>query len=298
MSSIVLDLQNEVTKPDCDIVNVLRKAHLIATKLNLSEFEKWISCELYGYKNVEAIPYYREVRGVLKAYNPYYGWIPAMISDMELENSICNKRVPNSISEILTLCSKGEKVLFSEFTGEQLDFLNRIFISPLPMKYALHLSAAAVGDIIEKVKNTVMEWTIKLEAEGILGEGMQFNSTEREAAKQIPQTINNYYGNANVFHAPVDCSAVIAGDDTSVAFTYEKAKEVSSAIETALESERLTEENEEIALEILSEIKDKISQQKKPRVIKSALIGFKDFLIGVGASATVAVIDAKLKGLI
>ena len=29
MSSIVLDLQNEVTKPDCDIVSVLRKAHLI-----------------------------------------------------------------------------------------------------------------------------------------------------------------------------------------------------------------------------------------------------------------------------
>ena len=35
MNSIVLDLQNEVTKPNCDIVNVLRKAHLIAVKLGL-----------------------------------------------------------------------------------------------------------------------------------------------------------------------------------------------------------------------------------------------------------------------
>ena len=45
MSSIVLDLQNEVTKPDCDIVSVLRKAHLIAIKLGLTDFDKWIFCE-------------------------------------------------------------------------------------------------------------------------------------------------------------------------------------------------------------------------------------------------------------
>lgn len=298
MSSIVLDLQNEVTKPNCDIVNVLRKAHLIAVKLNLSEFDRWISCELNGYKSGDSIPDYREVRGVLKAFNPYHGWIPTMISDMELENSICNKRVPNSISEIVTLCSQSENGLISEFTGEQLSFFNRIFSSPLPMKYALHLSGPAVGDIIEKVKNAVLEWTIKLEAEGILGEGMQFNSTEKETAKRIPQTINNYYGNTNVINAPLDRSAVIAGNDNSVEFTYEKAKEIASQIETSLTEESISAEDQETAMEMLKEIKEKVSEQKKPSVIKAALFGLKDYLLGVGASATVAVIDAKLKGLI
>ena len=297
MSSIVLDLQNEVTKPNCDIVTVLRKAHLIAVKLNLSEFDKWISCELNGYKGGDTIPDYREVRGVLKAFNPYHGWIPTMIPDMELENSICNKRVPNSISEIVTLCSQSENGLISEFTGEQLGFFNRIFSSPLPMKYALHLSGPAVGDIIEKVKNAVLEWTIKLEAEGILGEGMQFNSTEKETAKRIPQTINNYYGNTNVINAPVDHSAVIAGNKNSVEFTYEKACEATSEIEAALDGEELKVEDQESAMEMLAEIKEKVSQQKKPDVIKSALVGLKDYLIGLGASATVAVVDAKMKGL-
>ena len=36
MASIVLDLQKEILSPNCDIVNVLRKAHLIAVKLKLS----------------------------------------------------------------------------------------------------------------------------------------------------------------------------------------------------------------------------------------------------------------------
>ena len=297
MSSIVLDLQNEVTKPNCDIVNVLRKAHLIAVKLNLSEFDKWISCELNGYKSGDVIPDYREVRGVLKAFNPYHGWIPTMISDKELENSICNKRVPNSISEIVTLCAQSENGLISEFTGEQLGFFNQIFSSPVPMKYALHLSGPAVGDIIEKVKNAVLEWTIKLEAEGILGEGMQFNSTEKETAKRIPQTIHNYYGNTNVINSSVEHSAIVAGSGNAVDFTFEKAKDAIAEIESAMDQDGILKENHDVAMEMLSEIKEKIAQQKRPSVIKSALVGLKDFMIGVGASATVAVIQSELQGL-
>ena len=56
MSSIVLDLQNEVTKPDCDIVSVLRKAHLIAAKLGLTDFDKWIICELMDIKMKTRFP--------------------------------------------------------------------------------------------------------------------------------------------------------------------------------------------------------------------------------------------------
>ena len=33
MSSIVLDLQKEALSPECDVLNALRKAHLIASKL-------------------------------------------------------------------------------------------------------------------------------------------------------------------------------------------------------------------------------------------------------------------------
>ena len=35
MSSIVLELQQEVLKPECDILSALRKAHVIASKLKL-----------------------------------------------------------------------------------------------------------------------------------------------------------------------------------------------------------------------------------------------------------------------
>ena len=60
MAGIVLDLQKEILSPNCDIVNVLRKAHLIAVKLKLSDFDQWIRYKLNGYPNKESCPEYRK----------------------------------------------------------------------------------------------------------------------------------------------------------------------------------------------------------------------------------------------
>lgn len=297
MSSIVLDLQQDVTQPDCDIVNVLRRAHLIASKLGLSEFDSWIMNELNGYGGNEPIPEYRRLRGVLKALNPYHGWIPTLINDDELVNKICTLYIPNSISELVSLCAQGENGLLHEFSGENLSILNHIFDTPMPMTYALHLSPPSVADIIEKVKNAVLEWTIRLEAEGILGDGMQFNSVEKGLAHRIPQTVNNYFGNTNVINAPQDHATIVAGNDTQIDFSYDAVKQALSEIESTLSREDLSPEDQESIEEILQEIKEKVSCEKKPSVIKASLAGLKDFLLGVGASATVAIIQAKMQGL-
>ena len=92
--------------------------------------------------------------------------------------------------------------------------------------------------------------------------------------------------NASVAH-----STVVAGNNNTVTFTYEKAQEAVAEIGTKLIEESISTENQETAMEMLADIREKISQQKKPSIIKSVFIGLKDFLIGVGASATVAVVQ-------
>ena len=296
MSSIVLDLQSEVTKSDCDIVSVLRKAHLIATKLGLTDFDKWILCELNGYKSGDTIPDYRKIRGLLKAFNPYRGWIPTMIPDKKVEDNICIRDVPNSISEIIVLCEQNKDII-SEFSGKGNTILSNLFDPSFPMQFAVHLPCSSVKDIIEKAKTTILEWTIKLESEGIHGEDMQFDTTEKETAKTIPQTINYYYGNTNMFNAPVEGSNFVTGNNNTVEFTYEKASDAIAEIESAIEEESISAEDKENAIELLTDIREKISNQKKPTIIKSALIGLKDFLISAGASAAVAIVEAKMQGL-
>ena len=182
MAGIVIELQQEVLKQDCDIVNVLRRAHVIATKLQLTEFDSWITHELNGYPNQEVCPEYRKIKGVLKAFNPYQGWIPAMISDIEMETDVCERKMANSISEIVSLCQE-ENDLLSEFTGAQTEILNKIFRTTFPMKYALFIPRTSVMDIIEKVKNTILEWTLKLEEKGIIGDNMTFTEKEKKVIR-------------------------------------------------------------------------------------------------------------------
>lgn len=297
VAGIVIELQQEVLKQDCDIVNVLRRAHVIATKLQLTEFDSWITHELNGYPNQEVCPEYRKIKGVLKAFNPYQGWILAMISDIEMETDVCERKMANSISEIVSLCQE-ENDLLSEFTGAQTEILNKIFRTTFPMKYALFIPRTSVMDIIEKVKNTILEWTLKLEEKGIIGDNMTFTEKEKNTATSIPQTINNYYGDTKIVNSSGDNTTVVAGDNNNVSFSYEKASKIIEEIEKSINNENLNQDDLETAKDILVDIRDKIDQKKKPSIIKATLSGLKDFLIGAGANVAAALIQTKLKDII
>ena len=297
MGSIVLELQNEIVSSNCDVVNILRKAHLIASKLKLADFDQWIQHELNGYPDQESCPEYRKVCGSLKAFNHYHGWISTLMQDNELEKMICERKLTNSISEVISLCQSSENVLISEFSGEQFAFFNKMFNSPLSMKYALHIPTTAVKDIEEKVKNTILEWTLKLESEGIVGENMVFSETEKESAVNMPQTVNNYYGNTSVINSPSDNVQIVSGSENTVTFSYDKVKDVVDAVEKSISESDLSKEDIETATELLADIKLKIEEEKKPNILKSALVGLKDFLINTGANVAAGLIQAKIKGL-
>lgn len=53
MSSVILELQNEMVSSKGSICDLLRKAYIIARKLRVTDFEKWLNNELNGYKRCE-----------------------------------------------------------------------------------------------------------------------------------------------------------------------------------------------------------------------------------------------------
>ena len=289
MSSLVLDLQQEVLKPDCDILNALRKAHLIASKLSLKEFDLWILSELNGYNNnQENIPDYREVNGQLKAWNPYHGWIPVVFQDTKTQELLCIRKIGNSISDILELYSNTDGHIILSYPGDVERTIDQMCESPFPTNYSLHVSKHLLKSIIDKVGNCLLEWTIKLESEGILGEGMRFSQEETNMAKDIPQQINNYYG--TVVNGDVSQSQVVSGDHNSIAFNYDQASDLMKRVRDSVEREQLSDEDREGAMELISEVETKIAANKKPGIIQAALSGLRDFLIAGGANVTAALV--------
>ncbi len=297
MASIVLELQEEVLSPNCDIVTVLRKAHLIAVKLKLSDFDQWIQYELNGYPDKESCPEYRKVRGTLKYFNQYYGWYPIIIPNNEIEKLICERKMSNSISEIVSLSDSPENNLIAELSGGESAFLDKHCNMLIPQRYALHISSTAVKDIEEKVKNAILEWTLKLEEEGIVGENMMFTEKEKDCATNIPQTVNNYYGPTSVINSSSGNAQIVSGNGNTVSFTYDKVKDIVDEVEKSINASNLSKYDTETVIELLSDIKSKIKEEKSPAILKAALIGLKDFLINVGAGVAAGIIQAKIQGL-
>lgn len=283
MSSFIKDLQTEIMSPNCDIVNILRKAHFIASTLNLTDFDKWIMSELNGYPTPNDCPEYRILHCDLYAFNQFNGWMPTVFRNTELENLMSITKMNNSISQIISMSEQEGDKLMSEILGELLLLLNECF-NTSNTRFALFVSKTSIMDIIEKVKTTVLDWTIKLESEGILGENTTFSEQEKQVAATIPQTINNYYGNTNIVSSPTENMQIVSGNNNEVSFSYEFAKNAVEEIEDSISAKDISDTDKEYALSIINNIKNQIDNKNNPSTIKNSFNLLKEFLIGIGSS--------------
>lgn len=293
MSSIVLELQKDLLDKDCDILQALRKAHLIAVKLHLTEFDAWIQKELNGYKtDDDNLPDYRHMKGILKAKNPHIGWIPVVTTDKKIHTV----SIFEPISTLIDIEKKSKDGYFHYCYPSNISMkLCSDANAPTYMEITLFISTSSIISLIEKVKNCLLEWTIELERKGISGENMTFNKKETESAKGISQQINNYYG--TVVNGNVSSSQIVSGNNNTVNYSEELAANALQEIRESLEKELVSGEDRECAMELLEDVSQKIKQNKKPSIVKAAFVGLKDFAISVGADVTAALIVAKMQGL-
>lgn len=285
MNGIVKELQRDILNKDCDIINSLRKAHIIASKLNLTEFDNWINFELNGYKDRNDVPSYRYVDGVLKAFNPYIGWIPTAISDYDFEKTITHHKVSESVSSIIKLIEQNKEICIN-FNGETQNLLDKMF-GGYGFQYSVFIGKNQFSDIIEKIKNTLLEWTLDLEKNGIVGENLEFNEKEKEKAEKT-QIIYNYYGNTFP-NSKIESSMIITNGGN---FYNDKFM---NELKDTLKNEEIAQEDKSEIESQLQNIEGLLNANKKPTIIKSFLVGLKDFCISVGASVTAALIEKNIK---
>lgn len=210
MDGIVLDLQREALEQGGDILSLLRKAYLIARKLQLKDFEQWVNKELKGYENGDNIPRYRHLYGEVKAWNPYHGWIPVVLPE---DYGLNEHKAKEPIANLMDVYRKSDDhIAIVNFPASVNAILNET--APFQTKYALFISVNQIFNIEESVRTAILEWSIVLEENGIIGEGMQFSKKEKGIAVNTP-TINNYTTN---FFGNVSNTQVQQGTENSTQF--------------------------------------------------------------------------------
>lgn len=115
--------------------------------------------------------------------------------------------------------------------------------------------------IIDKVTNCLLEWTLELEKNGILGENMTFSKSESASAKELSQQINNYYG--PVVNGNLSNSQMVSGNNNTITFNDLDIPELISTIRKSLETETISKDDMETALEILDDVYDKFEKKEK-----------------------------------
>lgn len=192
---IVIDLQAEALSDKADVLNVLRKAYLVARKLKLKDFEEWINHEMNGYGLNDAIPRYRIYHGEVTAFNPYRGWIP-VIFNTETEYSIHEAREP--IASIIDTYHHSNGFAVVSFSDSTNTYLSQF--APFSTKFQLRISPNLLYATFESVRNSILDWAITLEENGIYGEGLQFTDSEVKIASETPAIYyftNNFFGDVS-----------------------------------------------------------------------------------------------------
>jgi hypothetical protein len=206
VESLVLQLQSDCLNTSFSVSDILRKALVVARKLSLSDAETWIEKELNGYKPGDTAPSHRMLKGSIQCWHPRQGWVPVIFSN--------DTKAAEALSE--WFCGQSIGVL-EEFVKGEGDFflvsydpeIERQIMHGLPVKSQpkLHVPKATVNGVIHAVRHLVLDWSLKLEKDGILGEGMVFNTKEKETAAHSNYTIN--------YHGPVGNSQIQQGSDHS-----------------------------------------------------------------------------------
>lgn len=291
---LVIELQRMAVDQTTSVIQLVRTAKLIATKLALKDAIQWIDAELNGYPHLDSLPKYRILQGECQAFNPYRGWIPVQFPDAELHELCSTAQVGQSLGSMEPLLSNESDHAFLPFTFEQQRLLQNMFQED--MKFSIRLSKGHLVGIFDSVRNLTLDWSLKLEQAGVLGEKMSFTISEKAEAKPVTQqffiqnagVVGNISDNANVTNNQQATGSLSL---ESVASLMRQAEDSKGALPDQI-SEKVSKLLDELRQEVKKSAPDDGALREILRSIRQICEGASGNLIASGIIGTITALLA------
>lgn len=289
MSSLVEELQRDALNQNVKVVELLRKCLVLAMKLGIEDFASWARLEIDGYKDTE-VPEYRVVHGQPQVFNPYRGYQPLFFPDPKLTERFSRMHFNQPIGQIEHDFSKAEKGSSNDFNVSYSPSVEKRLMDAIEfrMQPFLNISASEFRKILDAVRKIVLEWTLRLEQDGIIGKGMSFSKEEKEKAQSVTYNIKNYIQGADYSQIQIE-SAGSTQNLTISQIDLQELKEVIQALRAAVPEIPLGEDAE---AELVAEIQTLESQAASPKpktsIIRESLLSARNILEGAAASLIAA----------
>jgi hypothetical protein len=163
-----------------------------------------------GYKDGATLPAYRRVGARLQFLHPVHGWRPVISGEHQVSFG-------GSIGEIIRLVEGDGDMLVSPAPPAIVQEISRDLDYDVDVRRVI--SKAAIGSIVDVVRNSILDWALQLEQAGVLGEGLSFTRAESAKAQSVVFHIGSI-GNATglgAFGANANIIATSSGDVTVMA---------------------------------------------------------------------------------
>lgn len=182
MPALVPELVNMASDPAVSTADLLRRALVVARRLDVPELVDWITSELNGYKG--EVPEYRMISGQLYAEDPYRGSVPFIVPP-EIAKIVTQLRLFQSVPELMQFAQSGPMLLrYFPADGEQLLMRMMEEGSGYASRPLLKFSSMQVTGVIERIRSRILDWALDLEGRGIVGEGMSFTPQEKQTVQE------------------------------------------------------------------------------------------------------------------
>ncbi len=190
-------LQRDSLDSAVAVSDLLRKALLIATKLDVPDFKTWIENELDGYRNSSSIPPYRVGTGTVMAQDRWGRWIPVVFPSTEQTELVARVNFSDKVAAIETLMQRAlsdeAANLRIDCLPEEQELLRRGSQHGL-IRHSRFVRVEDLKGVLDAIRTEILKWSLKLEKDGILGEGMTFSKDEQRKASEVHYT-THFHGN-------------------------------------------------------------------------------------------------------
>ena len=183
---LILQIQAAALDSNASVTDALRKAKLACVKLELKEFEEWIDLELSGYidTTTDKLPKYRLIRGVPQGWNPFHGWQPITFVGSDERDFFSTAPINMTIPAIEeSLRGAKNDGTFSFFYSPEVESLLRSALKGADIKVRIRLNVHQVHDVLHGVRTILLDWTLKLEKQGVLGHDLIFSTEDKRKSE-------------------------------------------------------------------------------------------------------------------
>ncbi len=287
MTPIVIELQADSLNQEKPVTELLRKAFVVARKLRISEFEEWISKELNGYTEINEIPDYRDIEGVAKAWNPHNGWQPIYFTTPEMAEIASTRKIGQRVAEIESLLNSRKEngsAFEVPFNAETQATLCKAI--GYQTQITLFADQTVLVRVTDAVRNIILNWALKLEEDGVLGEEMKFSEDEKEKVYEKTYNVNNFYAEVTGSQIQQGSTSSSQSQDIQILSKNEISTFISSLKEALTEIEFAeVEEKHELEADISTIEIQLASPKPKEGILREGLGSIKRILEGATGGA-------------